>query len=81
MTRLKTAVEALIVLDESLPMAGLVLVHERTVYGVQLHYPANKLAHALCDLTGSKTFTHRMVEEIKRMGLSVMTTGDAPRSL
>jgi hypothetical protein len=67
--------------DDSLPLRGLVLVEERSVYGQRMLYPANALARALLQLTRGSTFTAVQVERVKAIGLQVRTTGAASREL
>lgn len=67
--------------DASLPITGLVLVEQKTVYGIDLYYPANALARAFCDLKDSRTVTPTMVSHLKAMGLRVQTNGTDPKEL
>jgi hypothetical protein len=63
--------------DDSLPIRGLVLVHEREVYGTVKHYPANQLAARLAVIAGSTTLTPKTIEHAKAMGLTVRTIDTA----
>lgn len=67
--------------DESLPLAGTVLLEEKTVYGTTMLYPANDLARSLAWFRGATTFTAFMVTQAKAMGFTVHTTGSAPKEL
>ena len=67
--------------DDSLPLAGTVLVRESHQYGITVLKPANALARALCDLRGSVTVTPFMVRAFKAMGFTVSTAGESPKTL
>jgi hypothetical protein len=67
--------------DDSLPLAGTVLVREVSQYGVWVLQPANKLARAVLTLTGRKTITATDTGALKAMGFTVQTTGESPRRL
>lgn len=60
---------------------AIVLVEERPQYGTIVYAPANDLARALADLLGKKTLPSNAIAQLKRMGLTVQTTGSAPRRL
>lgn len=67
--------------DTSLPLAGIVLLEERSVYGEMKLYPANALAKQLAAIADTKTVTPNMVRQFKALGLTVQTTGVDPRQL
>lgn len=67
--------------DDSLPLAGTVLVEERSQYGSTRYYPANKLAEAVCLLTNTRTVMPKDFIVLKDMGFTVITTGAKPRRL
>jgi hypothetical protein len=67
--------------DESLPLVGTVLLRESSQYGAVSYQPANKLAEELCGIARTKNMTQGTIAAAKRMGLSVITTGEKPRSL
>lgn len=56
-------------------------LEERNVYGTMQLYPNNRLARALAEFRGAKTFTPVMVEHLKAMGFTVMVAGKNPRQL
>ena len=67
--------------DDSLPLAGVVLLEERSQFGNTVLHPANDLARSLAWFRGATTFTQQMVKQSKDMGLTVRTTGTAPKEL
>jgi hypothetical protein len=67
--------------DDSVPLAGTVLVREAKQYGAYVLLPANALARALCEFKGCKTFTPTMVRDVKAMGFTVHTAPDQHKKL
>lgn len=67
--------------DDSLPLAGTVLVAEGNQYGNTVYQPVNALAKALCTIAGTKTLTPNLITHVKSMGFTVHVTGTAARSL
>jgi hypothetical protein len=43
-------------------------IYCKNVYGNELIYPANTIAHQFCDLLGCKTFNSHQIESIIEMG-------------
>jgi hypothetical protein len=56
-------------------------LEERNVYGTLQLYPHNRLARALAEFRGTKTFTPVMVEQLKAMGFTVVIAGTNARTL
>lgn len=77
----RSHLRAAIAADDSLPLAGTVLLRDVPQYGTTALKPANALADALCRFRGTTTFTRGMVDQAKAMGFTVHTTGAAPRRL
>jgi hypothetical protein len=67
--------------DGSLPLTGIVLVEEKSVYGNPLLYPANDLARALIALSGNTTLTIAAIVLIKAMGFRIVTNGTDPKEI
>ena len=67
--------------DDSLSIVGVVLLEERSQYGNTVLHPANDLARSLAWFRGATTFTPQMVKQSKDLGLTVRTTGAAPKEL
>jgi hypothetical protein len=56
-------------------------LEERNVYGELKLYPHNRLARALAEFRGTRTFTPVMVEQLKAMGFTVLVAGTNARTL
>jgi hypothetical protein len=56
-------------------------LEERSVYGELKLYPHNRLARALAEFRGTRTFTPVMVEQLKAMGFIVIVAGTNARML
>jgi hypothetical protein len=49
-------------------MEKTVSITVKSVYGNEMIYPANDAANHFCELTGKKTFSHRDLQLIEKLG-------------